>query len=172
MIEFAALFEGLIVNFGYIGVFIVSLIGSATIVLPLPAFTIIFVAGAFLNPWLVAFFAALGSAFGEMVSYGIGFYGRRFLRRLVSWGIVSHKSRKVYREELKKGKNWMSRHHGFVIVFFFAMTPLPDDIIGLACGVLKYDWKKFLLACFLGKLVLSLFLAFSGDVTLGWLLNV
>ncbi|MCX8195412.1 MAG: hypothetical protein N3G22_04905, partial [Candidatus Micrarchaeota archaeon] len=37
-------------SMGYIGVFLISLISSATVLFPLPGFAVVFAMGAFLNP--------------------------------------------------------------------------------------------------------------------------
>ncbi len=149
--EFVPWAHALIQAWGYFGVFLVSIIGSATILLPLPSFAIIFFAGGFLNPFLVGVSAAFGSTIGEMISYGIGIGG-------------SHLAKK-YKQRLKEGKKWLQRHNGFLLIILFAATPLPDDLIGLACGVLRYDWRKFFLACLIGKIILNTFLALGGFYT-------
>ena len=158
MIEFLISLSSL----GYLGIFLASLLGSATVIFPIPIFVIIFTAGAVFNPFLVGIIAGIGSAFGELVAYGIGFGGRRLLGKRI-------KIRK--REWLSRGKKWMHSYGGFFLVFIFAATPLPDDVIGIICGSIRYDIKKFFLACLLGKVLLSLILAYAGYYGLGWILS-
>ena len=62
-------------EFGYLGIFLITLIGNATIIFPLPAAGIVFAAGAFSNPLFVGLIAGFGAALGEFVGYGLGYGG-------------------------------------------------------------------------------------------------
>ena len=59
-------------DWGYLGLFFVNFIGSASIIFPLPAFAAVFLAGSILNPVLVGIIAAAGCALGELTGYGVG----------------------------------------------------------------------------------------------------
>lgn len=134
---------------GYFGVFLVSFVGNASIIFPVPSILIVFFAGAVLNPWIVGLAAGAGSALGEFVGYMIGRGGRE----------VAEKKNQKW---LKRTKNWVKKRGVFTVLVLFALTPLPDDIAGITAGLLKYDWKKFLLAGFIGKTVLCTIVAFAG----------
>lgn len=149
----------LIQTLGYLGLLIVGLIGSATIFLPLPIAVLVFIFGGILNPLLVAFFSALGCAFGELTGYGLGRGGNKVLK-------------KKYERVLKIGERWFEKGKGFFCIFFFAATPLPFDIVGLLGGMFNYSIKKFILASFLGKLIMNLILAFGGFYGINWILNI
>ena len=149
----ASFLIGLVVSFGYLGVFLASLIGSASVLLPVPSFLIVTAAGTTLNPILVGIVAGLGSAIGELVGYLIGLgllYGKKK---------ISRKKENKYSKLVKK---WFSRKKGPVIIFLFALTPLPDDIVGVICGAIKYDVKKFFVATLAGKIILHIALAYAG----------
>jgi membrane protein YqaA with SNARE-associated domain len=135
--------------FGYFGILIISFVASASIFLPIPAFLLVFGFGSILNPLLVGLFAALGAAFGELTSYGIGIGGRKAIE-------------KKYRKFLKKYGKWLRNRNFFLVVVVFAATPLPYDLIGIIGGIFKYDLKKFLIATFLGKLVMNTVIALAG----------
>ncbi|MBI4896486.1 MAG: VTT domain-containing protein [Candidatus Aenigmarchaeota archaeon] len=140
-------------TFGYVGIFLASLIGSATIFLPVPSFIIVFSAGALLNPIAVGIIAGLGSAIGELTGYGIG-YG------------IHYSSTSTIKKEWKglfeKSKHWFETHGGFLIIFLFAATPLPDDIIGIIAGMMHYDIKRYFIATLLGKIILLTAIANAG----------
>ncbi len=163
MVEF--LFA-LVAAFGYLGVFVSSVIGSATIILPMPLFALIFTAGGFLNPFLVGLTAGIGSAIGELIAYAVGFGSRK---------VVERKKRKIKKSRLVKwfrlGEAWMKKRGGFFVIFVFALTPLPDDVIGIICGSIRYNLKKFFLAVALGKVLLSLGLAYAGYYGFSWVLG-
>lgn len=150
--------KSLVDSLGYFGVFIVSFIGSATIIFPIPSFLVVFVLGAVMNPWLVAVSAALGNALGELTGYAIGRGGGKLAER-------------KYSAWLEKYGKWFKKDRMFFFVAVFAATPLPDDIVGIVCGVFNYDLKKFLLATLAGKLVMNLLLAWGGYYGLRWVLT-
>ena len=57
-------------------------------------------------------------------------------------------------------------HVSIFIVFVFATTPLPFDILGIGAGVLRFPVWKFLLACWAGKTIIYMAMAFAG--AWGW----
>ncbi len=146
-------------NFGYAGVFIVSLASTATIFLPVPGFLFIIAAAPFLNPWLVGIVSGAGMAIGELTGYMIGRGGSHAIKRKdAKW--------------VKKGEKWFRDGKGFLFILLFAATPLPDDITGIVGGTFSYDPKRFLLASFIGKTVMNLALAFAGFYGFGFVSGV
>ncbi len=146
-------------TYGYLGVFLVSMIGSSTIIFILPTDIIVFAAGAILNPFLVGIVAGLGEAIGEVVGYVLGLGGRKIID-------------KKYKKDIKKWEKRFKKYGGFLIIVLFAATPLPDDIVGIIGGALKYPFKKFLLASFIGKTIMALALAYAGFYGINWVLSV
>jgi membrane protein YqaA with SNARE-associated domain len=141
-------------EFGYLGAFLISLIANASIVLPVPGLALLIGLGNTFNPFLVALFGGIGGALGEVTGYLLGRSGR---------GITSNN--KWY----ARAENWMKKR-GFLTVFCFALLPfLPLDIAGLIAGVSRYSIWKFLLACFLGKLILYTVMVYMGDWGLDWM---
>ena len=149
----------LIETLGYLGLFSANLISTSTVIFPLPGYILIFIFGGILNPWFVALFSALGSALGEGVAYGLGRGGGYFFKK---------KQEKYF----LRAKGWFERKKGFAIIVIFAATPLPFDVVGITSGALNYNFKKFLLAAFLGKLIAALILSFGGFYSIKWILNV
>jgi len=144
---------------GYLGLFIINLISCSSIFFPLPGYLLVFIFGGILNPSLVAIFSALGAAIGETVSYGVGRGG----------GYILKERRKKYFE---KGKEWFNKGRGFLIIVLFAATPLPYDVIGILGGIFNYNLGKFILATFLGKMIMHSVLAFGGFYGINWILNI
>jgi membrane protein YqaA with SNARE-associated domain len=156
---FSAWAQTIAENWGYAGIFLVNFIGSATVIFPVPSFLIVFAFGAILNPWLVGIAAAFGCVLGEMTGYGVGLAGKKAIE-------------KKYAYWLKKANQWMEKYKAFVVIALFAATPLPDDVVGIFCGAIKYDIRKFFLASLAGKLVLNLSLALGGYYGMQWVLAV
>ncbi|MBN2101395.1 MAG: DedA family protein [Candidatus Aenigmarchaeota archaeon] len=147
-------------GWGYIGIFLISLIGAATIILPLPSLFFVFIMGAELNPILVALLASVGAAIGEFTGYALGFGGSS----------LSEKNKK-WKKEIEKTEKLFQKYGGFWVIVFVGATPLPDDVAGIVAGLLKYPPKKFLLATFIGKMILHLIVALAGFYSMGWVVN-
>ena len=148
----------LIEALGYLGLFSANFISTSTVFFPLPGYILIFIFGGILNPWFVALASALGWALGEGIAYGLGRGG----------GYIFKKKQEKY---FLRAKEWFEKNRGFAIIVIFATTPLPFDIVGIIGGTLNYNFKKFLLATFIGKLIAALILSFGGFYGIKWILN-
>lgn len=155
----------LVHTFGYAGVFLASLIGSASVILPVPSFAFVFAAGSLLNPMAVGILAGIGAAIGELTGYGIGFGIRHGIKRR-----KKQRKRNILENKwFKRIEKFAKRRSTFFVVLAFAATPLPDDVMGIICGSIKYDIKKFFAAVLIGKILLSLALAYAGFYGVEWL---
>ena len=135
-------------NWGYLGAFLIGLVGNATVILPMPSLLLLFALGATFNPVMVGLTGAAGGAIGELSGYILGYSGHGFINNT-----------QLY----VKAESWMKRW-GSATVFVFAVAPvLPIDVAGIAAGALRFPVWKFLVACFSGKslLYISLTLATS-----------
>ena len=150
--------QNFISEWGYLGILLVSLVSSASILFPIPDFILIFTLGSVLNPFLVALFAAIGSGTGECTGYILGLGGKEILK-------------KKYGKQLKGVREKFTKYGSFIWIIILGATPLPDDIVGIFCGIIRYDFKKFYIAAFIGKLILYLFLAYSGYYSINWVLD-
>jgi len=140
-------------GYGYLGAFLISLVSSATIILPIPGLALIFALGDAYNPVLIGIAAGAGSALGEITGYMAGYSGQIVL-----------KNNKTY----LRMERWMKRR-GSIVIFVLAFVPNPVfDLAGAAAGVLRYPLWKFLLVCFLGKTPKSILVALAGAWTLEW----
>ncbi|NIT59585.1 MAG: hypothetical protein GWN00_26205 [Aliifodinibius sp.] len=52
--------------------------------------------------------------------------------------------------------------YGMLAIFLFALLPLPDDLILIPLGVLRYDLRKALISMFIGKTLMCTFVAYAG----------
>jgi membrane protein YqaA with SNARE-associated domain len=141
--ERRALYE----RFGYLAVFLISLVGNATVIIPAPTFVVAFTGGLFLNPWLVGVVAAAGATLGELTGYMAGLGGQAVIEN---------------REMYERFERWM-RRYGLVTLFVLAAIPNPFfDVAGLVAGALGLPVWQFLVAAWAGKTVKFLALAFLG----------
>ncbi len=142
---------------GYPGIFLISLVSNATVVLPAPGFIVTFVAGSIFNPFLVAIAAAAGAALGELTGYLAGYSGRGVFERSPSYDRL---------EEL------MEKYGGWTVLVL-AATPNPFfDIAGAAAGALRMPVLAFLAWAFAGKMIKMLALAYAGALGIDWILGL
>jgi membrane protein YqaA with SNARE-associated domain len=149
--------EDFAIQFGYLGIFITSFIGASSIIIPIPYTILIFTLGSILNPFLLGISAGIGSAAGEFLGYFLGYYGRT---------IVSEKTQRKMNNIVRL----FSKYGGFTI-FLFALTPLPDDLLFVPLGMMRYDFFKAFIPALLGKTLMSLILAYAGFLSVGAIRN-
>lgn len=140
---------------GYPGLFLVTLTANASIILPAPGFLAVVVAGAVMNPLLVALVGALGMTIGELSGYLVGRAG----------STISRGKGKGGETRWSRWSNWSKRLVGRWGVFgIFVLAALPNplfDIAGIAAGAVRMGVAKFLAATFAGRLIRTLLLAYS-----------
>jgi membrane protein YqaA with SNARE-associated domain len=133
--------------YGYLGVFILTLLSSASIVLPSPALGVALAAGKTLNPWLVGLLGGVAAGLGEITGYIAGLGGSSLAQR----------SRFYPRVE-----RWV-RRWGLLTIFVLAFMPGPVfDLAGIAAGTLRVPFRRFLLACLAGKVLRFIAVAWAG----------
>lgn len=136
-------------SYGYIGAFVISLLSSATIIVPVPGLAVVFALGGLLNPIFVGVASGAGEPLGELTGYLAGRGGHS-----VFW----IRNRRQY----QKIETWMKRR-GTLLVFVASSFPNPVfDVIGAAAGASRMPLWQFLLACWAGKTIKGLGIAAAG----------
>ncbi len=149
---------GSLAVYGYPGIFLLMVASSASVLFPFPGFATVMAAGTFLDPFLIALSAGLGSAAGEMTGYLAGCGGR---------AIIEERNIRI----LKRFERWLQKY-GFFALLLFAAVPNPlFDLVGVAAGSMCYPAKRFLLAVAVGNVLKYLFLAFLGKTVSGLVLG-
>jgi len=150
--------KGLALQYGYFGIFLVSLIGASSIIIPIPYTILVFYMGKILDPTFVAISAGTGSAIGEFFGYFLGYYGRAF---------VSEERKKKMDYVLK-----IFRRYGAITIFIFALTPLPDDLLFIPLGIMHYNFLAAFVPCLLGKILMCFILAYGGRLSIGFVESI
>jgi uncharacterized membrane protein YdjX (TVP38/TMEM64 family) len=148
----------LVTSYGYLGAFLVCIMGNISIFLPIPFALIVYAFGATLNPLLLGLVSGLGSTIGEMASYFLGWGGRKVIENR-------------YGSRLDAVEKLIERY-GALSVFLFALLPIPDDLLLIPLGMMKYDIKKTFFAMLLGKTIMCLFLAYAGAFSLNYMKDI
>jgi membrane protein YqaA with SNARE-associated domain len=131
-LDFDAMLDNLVTNYSPKVIFSFFLL-SETILGLVPPEIFIAWASKSVSPWLFLFILATMSYLGGIIAYFIG--NRLFLIPAVKNHIENKIS--LHITNLRK---W-----GGLFVFIGAMLPLPHSIVSLACGLIKYDFKNYLL---------------------------
>jgi membrane protein YqaA with SNARE-associated domain len=134
-------------EYGYAAVFLVGLVGDATVVLPLPGLAFIFVMGGIFNPWIVGIVGGVAQALGELTGYMAGYSGQTLVDENPVYDRLTQ---------------WM-QCYGALTIFVLAVIPNPlFDLGGLAAGALRFPVWKFLASCVTGKVIKSIAFAMAG----------
>jgi membrane protein YqaA with SNARE-associated domain len=145
-----------LVSYGLPGIFLLSLVSNATIILPAPALALTFALGGVMHPAGVALASAAGATLGELTGYLAGFTGQ---------AILPHGSTYVALEQ------WTRRYGGFAIMAL-AMIPNPFfDIAGATAGMLRMPVGMFLLWTWIGKTIKMFVIAYAGSASLDWIMT-
>jgi membrane protein YqaA with SNARE-associated domain len=148
-------FDGLsqlLLQYSYFGVFLLSFIGTASIIIPIP-YTLIIFTLSLTGQWnsaLLIVAGGLGSALGELTGYALGYFGRR-----------------VVSEERQRKMTYLVRvfdRYGPLAIFVFALTPLPDDLLFIPLGIMRYKFYKAFIPSLIGKLLMIFILVNSGSI--------
>ncbi len=142
----------LALHYGYWGAFFSAVVGSVTIIIVFPyTIIIVFLASQGLNPIYLGLLMGLGATIGQMSGYLIGLTGSRYVAR----------QKPTTYEALEE---IVTRRPGMIqwLLFVFAVTPLPDDVVFIPLGILRYPWWKIILPTLLGKVISGLFVTSFG----------
>ena len=127
----------LLFSLGYVGLFLVSMVDSSFVPLPLPGVTdimLVLYAAQHSNPWMLIAIATLGSALGGLFSHKVGQAG----------GMAFIEKRTPPRI-FKKVTGWMESHAILAVALPAILPPpMPLSPFVLAAGALNMSRKKFL----------------------------
>ena len=98
------------------------------------------------NIYLLLFFATFGNSLGSVVNYFLGLKGEEYLI-----------NKKLLNEKyILKAKSYFDKYGAWSILF--SWLPIIGDPITFVAGILKYDFKKFLILVVVAKFSRYLFL--------------
>jgi membrane protein DedA with SNARE-associated domain len=153
-------------KFGYAGIFLANLAGTATLFVPVPALTaaaqaLIISSSQTLSPFWVGIAGGLGMAIGEITAYVGGMAASIIAKeeeikppgRLQP--LIAATTRRV---------SWLMDHFGFLTLY--ALSAIPNvffEVAGLTAGATRYPFARFMTAVVSGKITRGLLLAYVGE---------
>ncbi len=145
---------------GYTGAFVINLIGSASVIVPVPGLAAVCAAAApdvGLNIIALGLVGGTGSTIGELTGYLAGYGGQSFVQK-------SRYYDRVHQLVIRRGA---------LALFILAVLPTPlFDVAGIASGSLGYPVRRFLLWVFLGKIIKFIGIAFACHQGIDWFTNL
>jgi len=133
-------------NLGYPGVFLLSFLGSVSMVLPVPGLISVCSATVLLNPFMLGLLSGVGETMGEVSGYGLGYGGQSIVEK--------------HRFYLKL-KQWMQQR-GILVILVVSAVPNPIfDFVGIAAGSVRFPFRTFMVTVLLGKLIKGFMVAYT-----------
>ncbi len=132
LFDFNALLNNLVATYSAEIIFSFFLLSETVLGLIPPEIFIAWAAKS-ATPWLFLFGLATMSYLGGIIAYFIG------TRLFLIPAIKNHIENKI------AGHITNLRKWGGLFIFIGAMLPLPHSIVSLACGLIKYNFKHYLL---------------------------
>jgi len=142
-------------NIIYAIVFISVILANASIFIYIP-YPLILIAAcqAKTNLIILTLVASIGAAIGELTGYIVGIIGDKSLS----------KNQKIT-ANLEKLREYADKNKGkvYFLIFVYALTPLPDDIVMIPLGLMRFGFWRSFIFCFLGKLLLIIAIMLSAE---------
>ncbi len=141
-------------HYGYLGAFIISILGGATIIVPVPMLAVVFALGGVMpHTWLVGVSAALGELIGALTIYMTGHGAGKALMNSKHGRIQSAYDRLL----------GLMERRGSLTLFVVASVVNPFFYpAALAAGALRFGLKRYILIVLAGKLIKCMTVVYAG----------
>jgi membrane protein YqaA with SNARE-associated domain len=141
-------------EYGYLGAFFISILGGATIIIPVPMLVVVFALGGVMPyPWLVALSAALGELVGAIIIYMTGHGAGR---------VISNSKYGRIQRTYDKMLSLMERRGAITL---FVVTCIVNPFFypaAFACGALRFGLKKYIAIVLVGKIIKCMTIVYLG----------
>ncbi len=142
---------------GLLALFVINVVSSATLILPLPGLALTPLAATVADPLVVGLIAGAGQTLGELTGYLAGYSGRKAL------GMDARTQRMTT----------LMRRWGAAIVFVLALIPNPFfDVAGIIAGATRMPLRLYLLAAASGKILKNIALAYGVTLGIDWMFGI
>ena len=141
-------------HFGYAGAFAISVLGGATIIIPVPALAVVFTLGGVMEyAWLVGIASALGELVGALTIYMTGHGAGR---------AISNSKHGKIQAAYEKLLGLMERR-GPIVLFIVASVVNPFFYpAALAAGALRFGILKYTVIVLAGKIIKCMTVVYAG----------
>ncbi len=153
-------------QYGYIGAFLISVLGGATIIIPVPMQAVTFALGGAMSTPLQVVFLGLSAAAGELV----GAYSIYMTGRGAGQALSSAKSGRI--QHLYERMLGIMERRGPIVLFLVASVVNPFFYpTAMAAGALRIGLWKYTVIVLFGKIIKCMTVVFLGYYGLGTILR-
>ena len=157
-------------HYGYLGAFVISVFGGATIIAPIPMTPVVFALGTvmkpdfapYMGPIFVGIAAGLGETVGGISIYMTGYGGGTALQSLKEGKIKSAYERMT---------RWVERRGSLTLFVLSAVVNPFFYPAALAAGALRFGIWRFIFISLIGKTIKGITVAALGYWGLGSILR-
>ena len=158
-------------HYGYLGAFLISIFGGATIIAPIPMTPVIFALGTVTRPdfapYLGPVFVGVAAGIGETIG-GISVYMTGYGGGTVALNGFGH-------SKLQKGYHWLMgrmERRGSLVLFAVSAVVNPFFYpVAIVAGATRFKLRKYLFICWAGKTIKGTSVAAAGYWGLGSVLR-
>ena len=144
-------------QWAYLGAFIISLVSSVTVVLPVPGAAAVMLMAQDFDPLILGIVSGIGTGIGGITAYGLG--------------VVSRDAIGQNRVAALMNRLFNSRA-GPVLLFVSNLIPfMPGDAVSVIAGAIRYPLLRYLLYMTTASVLKMIGLSFIGAFATGWLLQ-
>lgn len=153
---FWSFLKPLILSLGGPGIMLGMFLESS--IVPIPSELILVTAGLLgFSPLEVAFWGTIGSTLGAIVGYYIGKLGGRPVVDKIGPYLFVTQARVLKAEEK------FNKHGGWAVLVSRLIPFVPFKVFSITSGILKFDFKTFVLFTFIGTIPRAFVLAWIGS---------
>lgn len=140
--------------YGYVGAFLISILGGATIIVPVPMLAVVFALGRVMEyTWLVGIANGLGETIGALTIYMTGYGGGSALYYRTHGRLHTAYVRMM----------GLMERRGWLILFVLASVLNPFFYpAALAAGALRFGVKRYFIITWAGKTIKGMTVAYAG----------
>ena len=156
--EFVQALEG----YGYAGAFFISILGGATIIIPVPMLAIVFALGGVLSPYWVGVAAGIGETVGAVAIYMAGYGG--------GTALLNSRHGKI-QAAYQRLMNLMERRGSWTLFLLSAVLNPFFYPAALTAGALRFGIRRYIFISLAGKTIKGMTVAYAGYFGLRGLLR-
>ncbi len=147
-------------GYGYLGAFLISILGGTTIIVPVPMLAVVFALGGVMKssygplfgPLFVGMASGLGETVGALIIYMTG-HGA---------GTALYSSNGRLQKAYLRLMGFMERKGSLTLFVLSAVLNPFFYPAALAAGALRFGIRKYFFICFAGKTIKGLTVAYAG----------
>jgi len=145
-------------GYGYLGAFVISIFGGATIIIPVPMLAVVFALGGVMKyTWLVGISASIGETIGALTIYMTGHGAGAAINTRINNGNPG-RLQSIY----IKVMDFVKRRGGLAIFLVSSVVNPFFYPTALTAGATGFGVKKFIPICFAGKTIKAMTVSYAG----------